>query len=298
MKRKKMAAVALAVALVLSVALGAHGAIAARRQAAAGKATAIAPGGGTTAPAATTSAAVTAEPATAPAGSGTAVAVAPAESVRQAKPVSAAATSTVSTRRAEPVSRGERKPLSGRVIFIDPGHGSPGSGANGANGGDEAANNLATALILRDLLTGAGARVVMSRTTMIDPRIPGVTDDQLEARTMMANASGAEIFISLHENYSEEYPGARGLTVYYRNDAMSRRLAGKIEAATSAATGWSSFGTEAASYYVLRNSRLKAAVLVECGFLSNAEDERLLGTDAFRRRIAAGVFNGIVAYFQ
>lgn len=289
----KVATAVLAVALVLAAAIGAHAAGAARRHAAPRKATATAVIGSTSAPA------PTAEPAAAPAGaSGTTVAAASAKPHQQAKSAPAAATPTASTRRAVPVSRDERMPLSGRVIFVDPGHGSAGSGANGASGGDEAANNLATALILRDLLTGAGARVVMSRTTMVDPRIPGVTDDQLEARTMLANGSGAEIFVSLHENYSEEYPSARGLTVYYRGDAASRRLAEKIEAATVAVTGWNSFGAEAASYYVLRNSTLKAAVLVECGFLSNAEDEWLLGTDAFRRRIAMGVFNGIVAYFQ
>lgn len=299
MKRRKVATVVLAVALVLAVAIGAHAAVAARRHAAPGKATATAASGSASAPAPTAAAAAAAEPTAAPAGaSGTSVAAASAKPHQQAKSASAAATPTASTRRDTPVSRGERMPLSGRVIFVDPGHGSAGSGANGASGGDEAANNLATALILRDLLTGAGARVVMSRTTMVDPRIPGVTDDQLEARTLLANGSGADMFVSLHENYSEEYPSARGLTVYYRGDAASRRLAEKIEAATVAATGWNSFGTEAAPYYVLRNSTLKAAVLVECGFLSNAEDERLLGTDAFRRRIAMGVFNGIVAYFQ
>ncbi|MGE5560515.1 MAG: N-acetylmuramoyl-L-alanine amidase family protein [Chloroflexota bacterium] len=201
--------------------------------------------------------------------------------------------------RVPPVSRGEeRKPLSGRTVFVDAGHGIAGSGANGPNGGDEAKNNLATALILRDLLESAGARVVMTRTTMVNPTIPGRTSDQLEARTIKANESGADIFVSLHENFNDEYPNARGLTVYYRAGSASQRLAEKIDAATIAATGWYDWGTQVGTFYVLRNSTLKAAVLVECGFLSNATDERLLGTDAFRRKIATGLFNGIVAYFE
>lgn len=292
MKRNKITGLFLAAALLLTLAVGGYASVAARRHTVAEKMTLPSPSSDS--PAAPPAVA-TAE---SPAAPTPAAAATPKQSQQQTKPASSAPAPTAPARRDTPVSRGERGPLAGRVIFIDPGHGSPGSGANGAHGGDEAANNLATALILRDLLADAGARVVMSRTTMVDPRIPGVTDDQLAARTQMANASGAEIFVSLHENYSEEYPDARGLTVYYRNDGPSRRLAEKIELATVAATGWNSFGSEPASYYVLRNSKLKAAVLVECGFLSNVEDERLLGTDAFRRRIATGVFNGIVAYFQ
>lgn len=233
--------------------------------------------------------------------------VQPAPAAGSATPTSPAAATakadtpptTASTVRLTPVSRGnDRKPLAGRVVFLDAGHGIPGSGANGPNGGDEAANNLATALLVRDKLQSAGARVVMTRTKMINPTVPGRTNDQLEARTIMANDSNADIFVSLHENLSEEYPGARGLTVYYRSGAASLRLAQKIDAATIASTGWYNFGIDIGNYYVLNNSTLKAAVLVECGFLSNATDERLLGTAAFRSKVATGIFNGIVAYFQ
>lgn len=212
-------------------------------------------------------------------------------------------TSTTTTKPATrpadpPVSRDERKPLSGKTIFVDPGHGIAGSGAGGNNGGDEARNNLATALILRDMLVAGGAKVSITRTTNVNPTIPGVTTDQLAARTTMSNRSGADMFISLHENWSDS-ADARGLQVYYKSgSSASAKLAESIRSATVASTGWRDWGTFAGTYYVLRNSTRPAAVLVECGFISNATDEELLGTSSFQRRIASGVYNGVVAYFK
>lgn len=307
MKRMKTTVVAAIVAtLLFATTAGGYAAIAHYRAVARNAAQPPATAGDAvaTAQSATDGQTASAPPATTPATTGnpgtSQTATPPAVTPPATKSPSTSAKTTTASTRTTTVSRGDvaRSPLAGHTIFVDAGHGYPGSGANGPNGGDEAANNLATALILRDMLKSAGAKVVMTRTTNISPTVSGVTDDQLEARTIMANSSGADIFVSLHENYNDSTSAARGLTVYYRSDSPSIQLARDIDAATVGTTGWYNWGTDVGPYYVLNHSTLRAAVLVECGFLSNATDERLLGTTAFRTKIATGVYNGILAYFK
>lgn len=204
--------------------------------------------------------------------------------------------SSTPSRPASTPSRDERKPLAGRYIFLDPGHGTVGSGAVGNNGGDEARNNLTTALMLRDMLVAGGARVSLSRTSNVSPTIPGVTSDQLAARTTMANRTSADMFVSLHQNSSDN-TSARGLQVYYRSgSSLSLALADRIRSGVIGTTGWRDWGSISGTFYVLRNSTRPAAVLVEAGFISNATDEALISSSSFQRKIATGIYNGIVAY--
>ena len=50
-------------------------------------------------------------------------------------------------------------------------------------------------------------------------------------------------------------------------------------------------------YYILRTTQIPA-VIVECGFLSNAEEERLLNDTAYQERLAWAVYCGILDYFE
>lgn len=186
------------------------------------------------------------------------------------------------------------RPLAGRVIVVDPGHGPVGSGAQD-NGSDEATNVLAIGFKLRALLEGAGAKVIMTRTTMaFAGGSPGT--EQLAARTTLANRSRADIFVSIHNNWYDD-PRTRGsMTFYSRRDDGSAALAGYVQDALIASTGAYDHGTEPANYYVVKYTTMPA-ILVESGFLSNAADAAQDRSDSYQSLVAQGIFRGIINYF-
>ena len=186
------------------------------------------------------------------------------------------------------------RPLAGRTIVVDPGHGPVGSGA-ADNGSDEATNVLSMAFKVKSLLEGAGAEVVMTRTTMVFPGgVPGT--EQLSARTALANRVGPDIFVSIHNNWYDD-PGTRGsMTFYSRRGDSSAELARSVQDALIASTGAYSHGTEPANYYVVKYTTMPA-ILVESGFLSNAADAAQDKSDSYQTLVARGIFRGIIAYF-
>ena len=76
----------------------------------------------------------------------------------------------------------------------------------------------------------------------------------------------------------------------------SERLAKDIQSALVNATGAKDRGVHTATFHVLRNTSMPS-VLVETGFLTNAEEAALLKTDAYRSKIVQGIFDGVVQYF-
>jgi N-acetylmuramoyl-L-alanine amidase len=200
--------------------------------------------------------------------------------------------------------------LTGKKIFLDPGHG----GEDRKNIGVqklvvEADINLSVALALRDFLRDAGAEVFMSRDR--DETV------ELKERSLMADRSGAEIFISIHHNA----PGAGGdqsinytSTYYhaketdYEYEPCERDLARFVQRDMAYAMrnsgGLGSFdGTYSdymiypgAGFSVLRLTTIPS-VLVECGFFTNPHEERRLALDEFNKIQAWGIFRGMARYF-
>ena len=195
--------------------------------------------------------------------------------------------------------------LANRLIVLDPGHASiqPGGwldpGAIGKYTGiKEKDINLDIALKLRDMLQNAGARVIMTHT--------GQTSLSLAGRANIANSAKADIFVSIHANYSLKNSIAGHSTYYYApaKDAVlgpqrysRQKLAVFIQREMSAVGGRKNIGTIEQNFAVLRETTVPS-VLVETAYLSDAEEEALLSTDIYRRTIAAGIYNGIRLYFE
>ncbi len=201
--------------------------------------------------------------------------------------------------------------ISNQKFFLDPGHGGDDRKNKGPNGiAVEADVNLRVALYLKDFLEEAGAVVLMSRVT--DKTVG------LKERSMMANESGADIFISIHHNappkegddytnYTSVYYHAKADD--YEFDACERDLAKYIERDLSYAMrnsgGPGSFDGTYSDYNiypgegfsVLRETRIPA-VLVECGFHTHHMEERLLAIDEFNKIEAWGIFKGLYRYFK
>ena len=202
------------------------------------------------------------------------------------------------------------RPLAGLKIALDPGHGGIDPGAM-HHGQREAAINLAIAGVLRPRLEQLGASVILTRdddSSVLGPRVH--ENDELQARADVANRAGADLFVSIHADASEDPRLAGALTFFGpergypiisdrspRLVAQSRLFARAVQRELVAASGQINLGIQSAPFWTIGAAQMPA-VLVEVGFLTNAGDARLLAQADFRARVAEGIARGIVAYVQ
>ncbi len=172
-------------------------------------------------------------------------------------------------------------------IFIDPGHGGTNPGAIGINGLYEAEVNLDVALRVGEILAGRGYDIEYSRT--------GNDTVSLGGRADMANAWGADYFVSIHCNSNTD-PSIGGTeTFYYRAGTTAQRFAETVNTALVNQINLRNIGTFARNLAVLRLTRMPA-ILVELAFLSNPSEAYLLSTSEFRQNCAIGITNGIIEF--
>ncbi|MDE7358744.1 MAG: N-acetylmuramoyl-L-alanine amidase, partial [Lachnospiraceae bacterium] len=189
---------------------------------------------------------------------------------------------------------GSGQPMAAHIptVYLDPGHGGTDEGCARA-GVREKDLNLAIALLVRDQLIDQGYRVIMSRDT--DTYIAK------EARVEEANRSGADIYISIHQNATEEGAGVNGMEVWYTEDddrRDSKRLAQLIRQQTLKSTGAAERELRGdADFYVTGNTSMPAC-LIETGFLSNTAERRKLSLAEYQQQIADGIVQGVAYYFH
>jgi N-acetylmuramoyl-L-alanine amidase len=121
----------------------------------------------------------------------------------------------------------------------------------------------------------------------------------LEERCVVANESGADVFVSLHANaYGDGRTWTRqnGWEIFvYKEGSHSERLARAIHAETIPASGLLDRGVKAQRYYVIRNVNMPAA-LIEHGFYTNQAEIELLKSPEFRERLAVMDAKGILSF--
>ena len=180
------------------------------------------------------------------------------------------------------------------TIVVDPGHDGTTLGAvyPDASGTNiyEKDLTLAISLKLQETLEAAGYNVVMTRT--------GETAGDLYERSELANAVGADLFVSVHINASGTVPTFQGLYTYHHpSSSRSKTFAQMVQSAVCAATGAIDRGIASADFVVLRETNM-AAVLVECGFMSNVEELERLKTDDYQWKLAQGITQGVTDYLN
>lgn len=192
-----------------------------------------------------------------------------------------------------------RSALKGRIITIDPGHGGSDTGAIGPSGLYEKTATLAIGLDLAEMLKKSGARVFITRRTDRDVAPQPATDsEELQARCNVGNLSKSDIFVSIHLD-SFTSPSAAGTTGYYYTGGSdsSRRLAQYVKEGVVSSLGTYDRGTKTSNFYVVKNTEMPAT-LVEVAFVSNPDEEAMLGSKEGQLKAAEGIFRGIVRYFQ
>lgn len=190
-------------------------------------------------------------------------------------------------------------------VIVDAGHGYPDGGAVGADGTQEKDINLAIARKLEEVLRGKGIEVVMTRADdngLQDSdavTIRQMKRSDMNKRLNIMKNSSADLFVSIHMNYFEK-KSANGLNVFYaHNFPETAELAKCIQEKMSRVTGAASHAVKTAdkNLFLMKNPPLPS-VLVECGFLSNAEEIAKLKTDDYQSRIAWAIADSIEKYYD
>lgn len=187
----------------------------------------------------------------------------------------------------------------GFKIVIDAGHGGRDGGSVGVEGTIEKEINLEYALALKSKLVEKGFRVELTRKD--DNGLYSLTDknkklSDMNARFKIIQRSNPNLVISIHMN-SFTSSTARGAMTYFRKgDAASKSCADLIQKSLHSYCNAKFSSSKVGDYYML-NCSYYTAVLIECGFLSNREEELMLNTEAYKNQIVDAVSKGIFLYF-
>lgn len=187
-----------------------------------------------------------------------------------------------------------------KIIIIDPGHGGFDPGKQGINGENEKDINLKIALKLRDYLEQSGATVVMTRTK--DEDVDGMDGVKHKSKDMLERrkkSQGCDVLVSIHQN-SFSQPKVKGAQVFYHKSSDNGKLLATFVQKSIREYVDTTNRREIKSsndYYVLRTKGLPA-IIVECGFLTNPEEEQKLNSEEYQDKMAWGIYLGIVKYFE
>ena len=196
-------------------------------------------------------------------------------------------------------------PVTNKVIILDAGHGTPDEGAESTNGVTEAKLNLEITLKLQKILESSGATVILTRSddnsiyeidshTIREKKVSDVRN-----RVKIGNNSSADIFVSIHLNKLAESKYSGWQTFYKNGDESSKNLANCIQNSLNTTMSKENNRTPhtLSSVYIMKHVEIPITI-VECGFLSNPEEEKLLQTDDYQNQLAWGIYNGIMDYFN
>lgn len=195
-------------------------------------------------------------------------------------------------------------PVSGKTIVVDAGHGVPDEGAQSSNGTTEAKTNLKVALKLQNLLEQSGCTVILTRSDenaiydLDSKTLKQKKISDIHNRVKIGNESSADIFVSIHLNKipQSQYDGWQ--TFYKKGSEQGEKLAKSIQANLNEAIQKENNRVSKTidNIYIIKNIEIPTTI-VECGFLSNPEEEKQLLDNEYQDKIAWGIYTGIMDYF-
>lgn len=195
--------------------------------------------------------------------------------------------------------------FTGETVVIDAGHGGEDGGAVSVSGAVESHINLAIALRLDALLGLYGVNTVLLRSSDISLHDPNASTlrekkvSDLYNRVAAIQALENPTVISIHQNTypSERYHGAQ---VFYANGELSLPLAELTQTTLREALDPENErkATAVAENVYLMNHISCRAILVECGFLSNTQEDLLLQSPEYQTKLAAALAGAYLSYQQ
>lgn len=195
-------------------------------------------------------------------------------------------------------------PASNKVIVIDAGHGIPDEGAQSSRGVTEAQTNLKIALKVQSLLEQSGATVILTRSDenaiydLDSKTLKQKKISDIHNRVKIGNQSSADIFVSIHLNKipQEQYWGWQ--CFFKEGNEESTKLAKSLQNNLNEAIQKENkrVAMKLNTVYIMKYVEIPISI-VECGFLSNQEEEQQLLDDNYQNKLAWGIYNGIMDYF-
>lgn len=180
-------------------------------------------------------------------------------------------------------------------IGIDPGHGGFDPGAVGPTKLREKDVVLAISLELARILRNNKIDTMLTRE--IDVAISGTRSviKELQAKTGVLNSAKCDLAISVHCNSSTRQEANYISTFIQAEGGEAEKLAQKVQNELVQATGWPDGGVRVKNLHMTRETKMPA-ILCECGFISNPEQERQLRQPETQKKIAQAIADGVLAY--
>ena len=198
-------------------------------------------------------------------------------------------------------------PITNRTIVLDAGHGGIDSGTSSDDKTIfEKDINLAITLKLKELIESSGGLVILTRdddSSLYEESGNKTTrqkyNENLKNRKKIADKSNADMFISIHLNYftQSKYYGAQ--TFYPESNKDGKALASCIQDEFKRVVDNSNNRVIKSrnDLYLLKDCKIPSA-LIECGFLSNEKEAKLLNDEEYQEKIAWAIYSGIQKYFD
>lgn len=188
------------------------------------------------------------------------------------------------------------------VVVIDAGHGGNDPGKVGVDGSLEKDINLQIAERLKQYLEQSDIKVVMTREN--DSGLYGKEDKRkkmadMEKRCQIAEESGADLVVSIHQNSYHEENVSGGQVFYYKDSEKGKKLAEILQKRFDYVLGEENRRSAKANgnYYLLLHVKCPI-VIVECGFLSNRKEAARLSEGEYQDKLAWTIHMGIMEYLN
>lgn len=189
-----------------------------------------------------------------------------------------------------------------QTVVIDAGHGGDDPGKIGVNKALEKDINLAIAKKVKECLEKKGIHVVMTRSDengLYDENAKNHKVQDMQRRCSKIDEAKPAAAVSIHQNSypSESVKGAQ--VFYYGQSGGGKKLAELVQKQMAETLGGENHREAKAneSYYLLKKTSVPT-VIVECGFLSNWEEAKLLVTEEYQNKVAKAVCEGILEYLK
>ncbi len=178
------------------------------------------------------------------------------------------------------------------------------NGAESSRGTTEAQTNLDITLKVQKLLEQSGATVILTRsdenaiydldkTTLKQKKVSDIKN-----RVKIGNSSSADVFVSIHLNKIPENQYWGWQCFFEDGNEKSQALATCLQNNLNEAIQKENkrVPMKLDNVYIIKHVEIPISI-VECGFLSNPEEEQLLLTDEYQDKLAWGIYTGIMDYF-
>lgn len=195
-------------------------------------------------------------------------------------------------------------PVTGKTVILDAGHGGEDQGAQSASGATEAQTNLKITLKVQKLLEQSGCNVILTRSD--DNAIYDIDKQTLRQkkisdiknRVKIGNESSADIFVSIHLNKIPQSQYSGWQTFFKNGNKQGEKLATCLQNNLNEAIQRENkrVPLKIDNVYIIKHVEIPTSI-VECGFLSNQEEEKQLLQDEYQDKLAWGIYTGIIDYF-